>query len=1162
MKKKIKYLLLTIFMICVGIGNTFAADWGCIFRPGSTDCISIQTIGASGLSYGRMLTDQEACRYGRYGNRDMNAVRLTVVDTSGTRVSKSIDVYSGSLPGYYANTRTSTEKKTRNEILSSGTGYTISGNRPSIDAFPNLPGFKNAGTGASTVIKNYFINNFASVDTTEMIRIFGLMGYDAYKDILLYENHWLLIEPIYQIGTDFPSDGNDGCEKVEGLSREDDAYVSGFINNNNLGISKTSEVIRTLNDPMYCPSGWHSVKILSGYMCDCNLSHTYYYGTATEIFSMMKQSNDRYYTYKVGRGGSVETTAHALGGLLHDDEYAAGLADASGLVAMDSHASGGVYSHMLDNSGKYGLGAMHIRMKYILNGCPNGECPTTCPDGTVVPEGQDPAAVCPPSYCPDMQTVIPYGKTAAEVCPNYTPTCDYSLETRITNDCTNGQEGYIKDIGEDESGGADLEEWKCIFDTATAPMNTYEGEFYHPNGSTFFDNNRYCRVACRETVKYKLPSSFEEVAGRKFTIGKSNDFTSSLTQNIIEGTSTCSTAYYPGTQTPAINYELFKMDYNAANIEVVNTWNAYQTAIAKEKAFQAATQVSSSQHDEACVGPMIDDTNSCPGGWSEQLVNSAGTPTSQAACDACSAIAKAFGTADCGCHTTRSCPGGYGKKVDTANCNAWEHGSPKYTEYKWSGSFNNGVYSATVEYITTSCGGHGQNKDAVWSAIQAEKSATKAAYDNAVNNRRILLETLNECNNFQRTYNEFEPTLSFAYSETKYKGSYKLFAVAQTSAVTRYLVNNQQVDSKPWTTAGYADILDEFTSIKDINQMFGSIDYVDRTDCGSELQPCVNNVRAQAYPNNTSVIQITRKTYEYDLPGDANRYVAKNGKSYDSAYDAELSDYPYIDTGRTNLPINYETPAGWYHYYYDYYYADGTANLFGTNQKFLKYNKVEPGGTSSYNGLTLADNLLYHCIYKVDCGMLECPDDSNTCPDGSEMPPDGKCPDYTITQKICPSGVPMPISGKCPDNKGINIIYRTISLDNPFPGEHGAGRAAGANWDGEATVLGTRMSFIDAYITNNRGVSTEKVYQETPMYQFTLTPANIRAIRKYNRSTGNDYNDYNFECSNGKYCKSEFLEEGIGNGYFGFSSKNPNGGSCFNAYSTDWESCRYSSIGG
>ena len=992
--------------------------------------------------------------------------------------------------------------------------------------------------------------------------MFNLMGYTAYKNELLYENHALLIEPIFKISTDFPKDGtlvtteyvtvlDDDKITSDGKSSSDvlNAFESEM---SSLGTPVShGEAINTLSNPRSAAAVGRPV-INTGTWTDykCDLSHTYYYGTATEIFSMMKQSNDKYFTYKVRQGGSVETTVYNLGTLVYDDENIGGLINATGIRSMQPHAHGGAYDHMLDS---YGLGAMHIWMKYILEGCPNGECPTTCPDGTIVPEGQNPEDVCPPSYCPDMQTVIPYGKTAAEVCPNYTPTCKYDLKTKITNDCTDGQEGFMRDIGEDENGATNLDEWKCIFDTANAPINTYEGEFYHPNSSTFFDNNPYCKVACRETVKYRLPSTFEEVAGRKFTIGISNDFSTNLTPNVIEGTSTCSTAYAPGTEVPAINYELFKQHYANANITVVNTWNAYQNAVAKEKAFQAASITStSSGNKEQCL-----EKKKVSRQVGSQLVGPYG-PADQASCDACSAL---IGYSCC---ENQPIYQEFEENKSWDECfddgvADFEHGHSTYDVYTWTGSYDNGVYSGTVNYTTTSCGHHGQNKDDVWGAIQNEKNVAKAAYEAAVEQRRVLLKVLNMCNNFQRTYSEFEPTLSFAYSETKYKGSHKLAATSQTTAVTNYLVNNQSVGIHEWTTAGYEGSSDTFKV--DMLNNYGSIDYIDRTDCNNELQPCVNNIKAQPFPNNISVIQITRKTYNYEIPNDANRYVAKNGVSYNTAYDAELSDYPYIDTGRSNMPINYTTPGGWYHYYYDYYYANGTANLFGTNQKFLKYNKIEPGGTSSYNGLTLADNLLYHCIYKVDCGLLPC-EPSNTCPDGSEMPPDGKCPDYTIEHRICPSGVPMPISGRCPDNKGINIIYRTISLNDPFPGEHGEGRAAGANWNGEATVLGTNMSFIDAYITNNRGVETEKVYQETPMYQFTLTPANIRAIRKYNRSTGNDYNDYNFECSNGKYCKSEFLEEGIGNGYFGFSSKNPNGGSCFNAYSTDWESCRYSSIGG
>ena len=140
------------------------------------------------------------------------------------------------------------------------------------------------------------------------------------------------------------------------------------------------------------------------------------------------------------------------------------------------------------------------------------------------------------------------------------------------------------------------------------------------------------------------------------------------------------------------------------------------------------------------------------------------------------------------------------------------------------------------------------------------------------------------------------------------------------------------------------------------------------------------------------------------------------------------------------------------------------------------------------------------------------------------------------------------------------MIYRPIDLNNPFPGESGNGRTSGSNWIGSAYVLGQYRSFIDAYITNNRGKVTEQVYQMRPMFQFYLTSGNISAIRNYNsarRREGFDYNDFNLTCTNGEYCKSEFLQSGLGNGYFRFTTENSDGGSCFNATSTTWESCRY-----
>lgn len=62
---------------------------------------------------------------------------------------------------------------------------------------------------------------------------------------------------------------------------------------------------------------------------------------------------------------------------------------------------------------------------------------------------------------------------------------------------------------------------------------------------------------------------------------------------------------------------------------------------------------------------------------------------------------------------------------------------------------------------------------------------------------------------------------------------------------------------------------------------------------------------------------------------------------------------------------------------------------------------------------------------------------------------------------------------------------------------------------------------IDMFVLNNRGVNDYEVYNLTPMYSITLTPASIKEIRNYNRQTS--YNDFNFDCEDGLYCKSLFL---------------------------------------
>lgn len=102
--------------------------------------------------------------------------------------------------------------------------------------------------------------------------------------------------------------------------------------------------------------------------------------------------------------------------------------------------------------------------------------------------------------------------------------------------------------------------------------------------------------------------------------------------------------------------------------------------------------------------------------------------------------------------------------------------------------------------------------------------------------------------------------------------------------------------------------------------------------------------------------------------------------------------------------------------------------------------------------------------------------------------------------------------------KGTRIIYRPISLTNPFPYTKNEGsymyRGLGANWSKE---------LAETYILNNRNVNDYSVYNLTPLYTITLTPSDIKEIRQYNKK--HSYNDFNLTCTDGYNCLSKFLWE-------------------------------------
>ncbi|MDD3187163.1 MAG: hypothetical protein PHD02_01665 [Bacilli bacterium] len=218
-------------------------------------------------------------------------------------------------------------------------------------------------------------------------------------------------------------------------------------------------------------------------------------------------------------------------------------------------------------------------------------------------------------------------------------------------------------------------------------------------------------------------------------------------------------------------------------------------------------------------------------------------------------------------------------------------------------------------------------------------------------------------------------------------------------------------------------------------------------------------------------------SYDYMLPANFYRYVSlPSGVSSDtkSSYnDSTFGTYTnFIDVGYANYPVNYSTSTGTYNL--DILYSN-----IGYKDHFTQYI------TTNINSDTKV--VTYDCEYDVEDDKLVVEDDTE-------------------------------------EFGGIRLIYRPISLSNPFPGFDAEGRLTGSNWcDGDNCAGDETNSLVEKYILNNRNTETESVYdKEEPMYQITLTPSLINQIRDYNET--HSYDDYDLYCVDGKDCQSEFIK--------------------------------------
>lgn len=319
-------------------------------------------------------------------------------------------------------------------------------------------------------------------------------------------------------------------------------------------------------------------------------------------------------------------------------------------------------------------------------------------------------------------------------------------------------------------------------------------------------------------------------------------------------------------------------------------------------------------------------------------------------------------------------------------------------------------------------------------------------------------------------------------------------------------------------------------------------------------------------------------TYEYKLDENVNKYIdietmkgvlTPSSITYTNEGPMIITSKGYYGTYTYNFDVS-ETPLNKYtssssslrkikNEQSGKYNFQNKININYSNEKDNKktnYTNEDLKNTTcsyiKYNTETSCIGEKDKCVDSVTCEVLnECPpnpDGENcTCTGEYGCLDDGKCTPITNpTKDDGKDEVCDPETKTCfPD-----VIYRPISLVEPFPGKDGNKRTPGNNWNKIVkTADGRVYSYGDYYIRLRRGYKDYEIYQTEPLYVIKLDGNKIQAIRKYNDK--HDYNDFELTCINGENCVSNFLRGATQD----FTINLIDSGTCKNINSHNFDSC-------
>ncbi len=456
---------------------------------------------------------------------------------------------------------------------------------------------------------------------------------------------------------------------------------------------------------------------------------------------------------------------------------------------------------------------------------------------------------------------------------------------------------------------------------------------------------------------------------------------------------------------------------------------------------------------------------------------------------------------------------------------------------------------------------------------------------------------------FYENYNEVTSIYCSDYTQTNFDDFYSTFRksvragsyfnmnpLKVTDTKTCYInnVSNQAL--------GWQNSFNNSKNIGSINLSIGNFSY---TLSGTKTN---SRVDCNSYSNGICTKATVTNELSYNLNPLVNRFINIKTMKQDTCADSCINgtndiktcieNCKKIDTNIDNgmakltVPLNY--PNGVYKYNLKFdnsiiskmtlrNHKNGNVEFKRIdNTNYRVHYEVDYKINSSAGNSISNDTLSFTCPYKVtkyqcvddDGNYYPCDDPNCTgynCDSGCVDGNCGEC-DNLGTNECCINGkktaCPAVCNYECCDSKGneiacpgsdsiINsIIYRPISLIEPFPGKDGNKRIPGNNWNKiYKTTDGKAYSYGDYYIRLRRGYKDYEIYQSEPLYVIKLDGNKIQAIRKYNDK--HDYNDFELTCIDGENCTSNFLRGKTAD----FSTMLIDGGTCMNINNHNFNSC-------